>query len=698
VRLSNRIFLSSLGSNAVGCLVYAGVLKVIYGPFLAAKTVTITAVGLIFIIFVPMSLFLRRIARPLDSLERGGVQDVAAIDTAHYRVSLHGIRTQNIAIFLGFLAAYSFMERNPLLVFTLDFWRELLVLQSVFMITGIIHTGLVDLFVAQARDRGGISSYSGGRRFTIGSKIAITGISLVLAVLAYMTAIGQISVLELYSDLKIATTRVQYRSLPDRAAKVEAMNQMVANTDVLIAKMKTYNDALRAEIEADATSPLSDEYVRNFFNDKIVPSPLVSAFEDKSDAVVRKSFIYLGCFLPIAIGVLSMFAYSLAYRFRSLRRRTAEMGAGGKDLVARLSVTGLDDIGSIADDFNKILDVRHDETVEIRDATGHANESWRALRDSVRDVAHRVSRLRVTADEARRRAEAQRSLTADAGAEVDSIRSSGRELGDTVASLNAVIDQLSAFLMDTLKTVSAVRDASRQNSAILTKLGDDSRRGAKAVVSSGESLEEIREASRKVGELVGAVADVAERTNLLAMNASIEAAHAGIAGRGFAVVAHEIRSLAASASAIAAQVAERNRAMEETINRGVALSHEVADTFKTIQEGTTGAEGATREISGAMDGQDERTSETQRAIRELISSSGRVRALADEQITRSDGLGRFTETVVESSKAAYDAADEQSRLAAEIDAAARGMEEASAVAAQLVGLVKELADSYRLEA
>jgi hypothetical protein len=156
--------------------------------------------------------------------------------------------------------------------------------------------------------------------------------------------------------------------------------------------------------------------------------------------------------------------------------------------------------------------------------------------------------------------------------------------------------------------------------------------------------------------------------------------------------------LAASASAIAAQVAERNRAMEETINHGVALSREVAETFKTIQEGTSGAEGATAVISGAMDGQDERTSETQRAIRELVDSSLRVRNLAQAQVAQSESLGRFTETVVESSQAAYGAADEQSRLASEIDAAARGMEAAAAAAAKLVGNVKELADSYKLEA
>ncbi|GAB1484663.1 hypothetical protein MASR2M78_34810 [Treponema sp.] len=645
--------------------------------------------------FSPWPSSLRHFAKPLDSIETDSTLDIELLDRSHAKVSLQFMLTQNVLLFFAFLLAYSLFEADALVVFKLRFWRELLSLLSVFLLSGVTSLLVSDLLIAHSRERGALSRSSHKKGMGLGSKIILTGISLVLAALANMTAIAQIGVSELYYDAGLAPTRIGYRDLDGKEAKLAAIKAMLASTDRVLSEVKAHNDSIREEISGKDASSISDEYLNTFFAKKARKAPLVSLIEDKSDTLVKRTFIYLLLSLPLVLGILFLLAHSLSYRFRELRKRTTELASGGKDLTMRLSVTGIDELALVADDFNRILELRRLEMLDLSDASSQASSSWKLLRQAIVDVASRIGRIAAMAETARKRSEAQRKRSMEAGTEVSDLHESGLELDSTVASLNATIDELSSFLMDTLKTVSLVRESSNRNAEQLGHLAASSREGARSVEASTASLEEIRQVSTKVGELVASVADVASRTNLLSMNASIEAARAGSAGKGFAVVAHEIRDLAISSASIAAQASERNSAMVESIEKGVRYAKELESVFSTILNDAESAEHTTTEIAQAMDGQDQKTSETQRVIRSLIETSTKVGSLAESQVSHSEQLELFIESIVSSSEDEFASADEQSKMTEAMKQAAHEMEVAASQAAENVGRVQELADSYK---
>ena len=185
------------------------------------------------------------------------------------------------------------------------------------------------------------------------------------------------------------------------------------------------------------------------------------------------------------------------------------------------------------------------------------------------------------AEQLRQRSEAMRSALADAGGEADSAnaataqtlenteRAAGlaRELNDAIAE---VAEQIARG--DTL-----ARDAVSQASA------------------SREGVEALTEAAEQIGDFVGIISGLAEQTNLLALNATIEAARAGEAGKGFAVVASEVKALAAQTNKSTSEIAERVQAIQARTGDAATAIGSVADAIDKLGEVTSAVAAAMEE-------------------------------------------------------------------------------------------------------
>jgi methyl-accepting chemotaxis protein len=200
------------------------------------------------------------------------------------------------------------------------------------------------------------------------------------------------------------------------------------------------------------------------------------------------------------------------------------------------------------------------------------------------------------------------------------------------------------------------------------RLLEASNAGAASVKESVRSIQELKAASRDIAEALSALSDIAERTNLLAMNASIEAAHAGAAGKGFAVVAQEIRKLAESSQASSRRVIEIISGMNGKIDQNADYNGKVEESFTRIQRGVEenyrlassvassmltesenldtigGISLRLRDSAGALSGlvrdQDERCGKLDEAVKRTEASSGEIRKTAEGQRRNAMEIGR----------------------------------------------------------
>jgi len=148
--------------------------------------------------------------------------------------------------------------------------------------------------------------------------------------------------------------------------------------------------------------------------------------------------------------------------------------------------------------------------------------------------------------------------------------------------------------------------------------------GNESVAKTAQAISEIELASKQVRESLKEIASVAARTNLLAMNAAIEAAHAGDSGAGFAVVAGEVRNLAESSARSVKSVDSLMREMEAKVSRGLELSSHTKEHFASIAEGIRHTSEAALELARGMD---IRRAETLSVLPELDQLAERLCAL-----------------------------------------------------------------------
>jgi methyl-accepting chemotaxis protein len=203
-------------------------------------------------------------------------------------------------------------------------------------------------------------------------------------------------------------------------------------------------------------------------------------------------------------------------------------------------------------------------------SVARTSESIESLSAKVLGISDGMDRL----DDALRRSGSANARAEECQGEVKAALSA---YSDQVARASAAIEEMAAAADSLSRQASSKKEAVRN-------LAETSRAGEGVLSSMAAAMGQIRESSKKVAELSAIIGDVADRTNLLGMNASIEAAHAGNAGRGFAVVANEIRALSVETAKSARVIADTLRETETAVQSSVVKADEAMSSFKRIAE------------------------------------------------------------------------------------------------------------------
>lgn len=313
--------------------------------------------------------------------------------------------------------------------------------------------------------------------------------------------------------------------------------------------------------------------------------------------------------VPMVLGAAGLFVWLLRRMFnrpvQNLIERIKDIAQGEGDLTQRVEIRSKDEIGQLGLWFNTFVEKIHDVIREVSLAT--------------RDVA---------------------SAATEIAASSEQMAGGMQEQTQQVTQISAAVEEMSASVVEVArKSGEAATNAAesgrvaQEGGKVVNQTITDMESISAAVVSGANSVQELGKRGEQIGQIIEVINDIADQTNLLALNAAIEAARAGEHGRGFAVVADEVRKLADRTTKATEEIAQSIKAIQaetsdavermqtgtDQVKAGVTRATEAGESLQKIVSSATEVAGMIRAIAAAAEQQSAASEEVSRNI-EGISS------------------------------------------------------------------------------
>ena len=382
------------------------------------------------------------------------------------------------------------------------------------------------------------------------------------------------------------------------------MKDLPGFTPALVAQLFNQQQFTHAEHDAGAgTVIVASSYVPELDMYVIAEVPASEVLGDLARSATIAALVAGVIGGGIGMFVIFLISRAIAAPVARAAAMLDEIADGKGDLTRRMPVESQDEVGMLADAFNRFVS---------------------SLNNTMSEVRH--------------------SSNAIAGASAE-IASGNMNLSRRTESQASSLEETAAAMEELTSTVRQNADNARQANTLVISASDQAHKGGQVVGQVVATMGSISDSSRKIADIIGVIDGIAFQTNILALNAAVEAARAGEQGRGFAVVASEVRNLAQRSAAAAREIKELIDDSVGKVDAGARLVDTAGATMTGIVEAVGRVASLMREIDAASTEQSQGIGQVNESIALMDDATQQNAALVEEAAAASSALEEQTATL-----------------------------------------------------
>ncbi len=402
--------------------------------------------------------------------------------------------------------------------------------------------------------------------------------------------------------------------------------------------------------------------------------------------------------IPLVIIVLLSFLFirAITTPLNQMGNLLKEIAEGEGDLSVTLPSSGRDEIAKLSANFNAFIlslnGLIGDVVSEVRTLDSISSE----LAGSMEQTAAAEAEISSILTSMEKQVDAQNSTVSQSIDVLRSFLQSLTQLHSQIEDQAAAVTQSSASIEMLLNSIRAEQEISEMTNEQIIQLVAAAQSGRENLNEVTTEIDTIARQSEQLADANTLIYNIASQTNLLAMNAAIEAAHAGEAGRGFAVVADEIRKLAENASTQSKSISQNLKAIQGRIDKSVVSARSTEESFGVMNNLIETVSRLQGEVMQSVAEQDAGSSEIRTALSSITQITQNVIDSSSSMEERSGQVLNDFQQLQQISASVAGGMTEITTGISEIDAAVLAVKEQSILNQDSIRKVDELTGRFKL--